>query len=76
MKAIIFYWACGYDLAKTCGYDLAKTCGYEHNQEIPIEEVFKVAQEIFDGGLNVMIYRNKINDNITLFVDHMRFQTR
>ena len=68
MKAHVYYWACGYDLAKVSGYD--------HNEEIPYEDVFKIAQEIFEGGLNVMVYRNKDNDNITLFVDHMRFQTR
>ena len=68
MKAIVFYWA--------GGYDLAKRTGWFHNQEIEVDEVFAVAQEIFNKGLNVMIYRNKINDNITLFVDHMRFQQR
>lgn len=68
MKATIFYWA--------GGYDIAKQTGYKHNEEIPTDMVFKIAQEIFDKGLNVMIYRNKDNDNITLFIDHMRFQTR
>ncbi len=68
MKASIFYWA--------CGYSIATQIDYAHNQEIPVEDVFKIAQEIFDKGLNVMIYRSKDNDNITLFVDHMRFQTR
>ena len=68
MKAHIFYWA--------SGYHLATKIDYAHNQEIPVEDVFKIAQEIFDKGLNVMIYRHKENDNITLFVDHMRFQQR
>ena len=67
-SAIIYYWA--------GGHHLAKRTGYEHNEEIPVEKVFEIAQEIFDKGLNVMIYRNKINDNITLFIDHLRFQTR
>ena len=67
-EAKIFYWA--------NGFEFAKRTGYEHNQEIPVEDVFKIAQEIFDTGLNVMVYQNKDNDNVTLFVDNKRFTQR
>lgn len=55
--------------------NLEKKTGYNHKQEIPIADVFKVAEEIFGKGLNVMVYRT--NDNkVILYVDDKRFISR
>jgi hypothetical protein len=70
MKAQIFYWA--------NGFDLAKKTGYEHKEEIPFEDIFKIQAFIFGMGLNTMLYHHKTghNGDITLFVDDKRFQQR
>lgn len=67
MKATIFYWAF---------QNFEKITGYEHGQEIPYDKIFEIAQEIFNTGLNVMIYHHNDNENITLFVDNKRFTQR
>lgn len=55
--------------------DLERKTGYANKQEIPVEDVFKVAQEIFEKGLNVMVYRTSDKKTI-LFVDNKRFTPR
>ena len=49
MKATIFYWAF---------QDFEPITGYKDRQEIPYEDVFEIAQKIFNEGLNVMVYHN------------------
>ena len=66
MTATIFYWAF---------QDFEKITGYKDRQEIPYNDVFQIAQEIFAKGLNVMIY-HKTDGGITLFVDDRRFTQR
>lgn len=64
MKATIFFWAFE---------DFEKITGYKDRQEIPYHDIFSIAQEIFSKGLNVMIYHNTIEDNVTLYVHDKRF---
>lgn len=64
MKAQIFFFT---DLKK---YDLK----YSHLQEIPAWQVWEIAKEIYDKGLNVMIYHSE--ERPILFVDTKRFQQR
>lgn len=66
MKAHIYYWAC---------QNFKELTGYEHDQEIPVEDVYAVMASIFEKGLNVMLYHSS-DDNITLFVDNKRFGQR
>jgi hypothetical protein len=47
---------------------------YAHGQHIDQKDLFKVAKEIFNSGLNVMICHQ--SDKIILFVDIMIFQQR
>ena len=67
MKAIIFYWAFE---------NFEPITGYKDRQEIPYEDVFKIAEEIFYKGLNVMVYQNRDQNYVTLFVDDRRFTQR
>ena len=51
--------------------------GYEHCSEIPIEQLFDVAKELYNSGLNVMIVHNRNLDSdisATLFVDDKNFK--
>ena len=66
MAAVIYYWALQRFEERT---------GYEHNQEIPVEEVFDIQKKIFNMGLNTMLYHSG-EDNIILFVDDRRFTQR
>ena len=52
--------------------------GYEHGTKIPIEQLFVVAQEIYNTGLNVMIVHRKDEGDVaaTLFVDDKNFKQR
>jgi hypothetical protein len=49
--------------------------GYKHNQEVPVEDIYNIAKDIFEMGLNVMLYRSS-KENIIVFVDDKRFQQR
>ena len=73
MKAVIFYFA---------GQNFKPITGFDHNSEIPYDRVFEIQKDIFEKGLNVMLYHlPKGNDNdkdirIILFVDDKRFTSR
>lgn len=67
MKATIFYWAFQNHESIT---------GYADRAELPYDKVFEIAQEIFDKGLNVMVFHNNVEGSITLFVDDRRFTHR
>lgn len=72
MKAIIFYFA---------GQNFKPITGYDHNSEIPHDKIFDIQKEIFEKGLNVMLYHtngsNTDNDvKVILFVDDRRFTSR
>ena len=62
-KATVFHWVCA-----------QHDCSYDHQQEVPVEDVFDVARDIFEGGLNVMLLSS--GDNIIIGVDDKRFQQR
>lgn len=47
---------------------------YKHRQEIPSEDIFEVATNIFESGLNVMLLHS--GDNVIIGVDDKRFQQR
>jgi hypothetical protein len=64
MKATIFYWAF---------QKFEEITGFVDREEIPYDRVFEIAQEIFNKGLNVMIYHKSIEGDIILFVDDERF---
>ena len=64
MKAIIWNWA----------DTRSENYGYAQGQEIPEEDVFSVASELFAQGLNVMIYHGK--DRVILYVDSKKFGQR
>jgi hypothetical protein len=49
--------------------------GYKDRQKIAAEDVFQVMQNIFEVGLNVMLYHND-DESTVLFVDTRRFQQR
>jgi hypothetical protein len=49
--------------------------GYKHNQEVPVEDIYNIVKDIFEMGLNVMLYRSS-KENIIIFVDDKRFQQR
>ncbi len=49
-------------------------CNYKHKQEVPVEDIFDVARDIFEGGLSVMLYAP--SDTIIIGVDDKRFQQR
>jgi len=68
MKATIFYFH-----GANCKHE--ELSGYKHNQEVPVEDIYNVARDIFDLGLNVMLYHSG-NDNIVIMVDDKRFQQR
>jgi len=69
VKVTLYDWACESDT-------VLERLGYKHGQEIPADDLWKVAQELFDGGLNVMIHRSRHNDSVTLYVDTHRFTQR
>lgn len=53
--------------------------GYEHDSEIPYDEVFDIAEEIANTGLNVMIVHGVAKDGkLTrgVWVDDRQFQQR
>ena len=62
--ATVYYW---------CGQQFK--IPYTHGQEIANEEVFKIAQEIFEYGLNVMVRKTELK-GLILFVDDGRFTQR
>jgi len=64
--ATIYYWH---------GQDKRFKIPYMHGQEIANEEVFKIAQKIFESGLNVMVRKTELKELI-LFVDDGRFTQR
>ena len=64
MKAIIWNWA----------EPIAEKYGYEQGQEIPVDDVFNVASELFAQGLNVMIYHG--SERVILYLDSKRFGQR
>jgi hypothetical protein len=66
MKVTVYDWAMGSNLE-------ART-KYKHNQEIDADKTFEVAKEIFDSGLNVMLFR--LEGNTIIAVDTKRFQQR
>lgn len=50
---------------------------YKHDQEIPIDQVFPIAKEIFDAGLNVMVYQLSVEPKtIYLCADVYKFTQR
>ena len=68
-KLIIFYWAL---------QDFEEQTGYKHNAVVEFYEmceVTKIAESIFNTGLNVMLSHGK-DDNVILYVDDRRFQQR
>ncbi len=64
-KAFIYYFH---------SHSLSKITGYEHNSEIPYDQVFAIAEEIVNKGLNVMITQH--SNGITLYVDDKTFKQR
>ena len=69
-KAVIYYWM---------GDTLINK--YPHNSYIDKKDMFKVAEEIFNLGFNVMIYQTKIKGDKTnyfpvIYIDTQRFQQR
>lgn len=67
MKATVFFFH-----GANCKHE--ELTGYKHSQEVPIEDIHNVAKDIFDLGLNVMLYHS--GDNVTIMVDDKRFQQR
>lgn len=67
MKTLIYFWAFQNEQFK-------KLTGYDHHQEIPFEDTFKASKEIFDKGLNVMVYHS--TNGAILYVDDKRFTQR
>jgi hypothetical protein len=67
-KAIIRVWV------GTDGQQKLEEIGYINGQEIDYKKIFKIAKDIFEGGLNIMIFNN--DDRIILAVDTRRFQQR
>jgi len=68
--ATIYFWAC---------QNFESSTGYKHTQEIPYDDVFKIAEEIANKGLNVMIqsYNSPTGRKVrTLFIDNQRFTQR
>ena len=68
MKASVYFFH-----GANCKYE--ELTGYKHGQEVPVEDIHNVAKDIFDIGLNVMLYRSG-KENIIIFVDDKRFQQR
>ena len=66
-KATIFFWAC---------QDFEKETGYRHKEEVQIEQIYVIAQHIFEKGLNVMLYHQTNSDETFIFVDNKRFTQR
>lgn len=62
---MIYFWAC-------VKFDQIK---YRHLEEIPQDQTFNVAKEIFDAGLNVMIHHSNPTEWV-LYVDDKKFQQR
>jgi hypothetical protein len=60
MHAYLFYW----------NQNFESTTGYQNGERID-EDLFKVAEKIFNAGLNVMIIRGTYS--ITLWVNDKRF---
>ena len=67
MKASIHLWA-------GAGESQLAILGYTPAQEINANEVFSIANMIFDVGLNVMITHG--DDHTYIWVDNRRFQQR
>jgi len=68
MKATIFFFH-----GANCKHE--ELTGYKHNQEVPANDIYNVAKDIFDAGLNVMLYHSG-KENIVIMVDDKRFQQR
>lgn len=63
---LVFYWASN---------RLEEKAGYKHNEVLPEgTDLFETAKDIYEKGLNVMVYNSEENDII--FVDNKRFQQR
>jgi hypothetical protein len=71
MKAEIYYFAC-------IASQYEDSIGYKHNQEIPVSDIWKVAEEIYNKGLNVKITHSSHNGEkkIMLYVDDKHFNQR
>jgi len=68
MKTTIFFWA--------FQMKFEATTGYKHLQEVPIEDTFKIAEDIQNRtGLNVMIQQLKEGSKV-LYIDDKRFTQR
>ena len=67
MKGQVFFWATGPDAYKD-------QIPYKHKEDV--DDAWEVAKDIFDAGLNVMMYHVPNSDVIILFVDHKRFSQR
>lgn len=67
LKASIYFWAY---------QDFESITGYKHTQEIAYDDVFTIAEEISNKGLNVMIQISNDKKYRTLFVDDRRFTQR
>ena len=66
-KAIIFFWA---------SQNFEKETGYKHKQEVQYEQMYIIAQQIFEKGLNVMLYHQPNSDETLIFIDNKRFTQR
>jgi hypothetical protein len=67
MKASMFFFH-----GANCKHE--QITGYKHEQEVPVDDIYNVAKDIFATGLNVMLYHS--GDNIIIMVDDKRFQQR
>lgn len=66
-KAYVFY--------RANSIQLEKNTGYKHLEKINPSDAFSIAGNIFNLGLNVMVYHSDDN-SIILFIDFKRFQQR
>jgi len=67
MKAQIFFFH-----GENSKYE--KITDYKHKEEIPIDDIFRVAAFIFGKGLNVMLLHGE--ETTTIMVDDKNFRQR
>ena len=67
MKAAIFFF-----YGADCKHE--ELTGYKHQQEVPVEDIYNIAKDIFETGLNVMLLHS--GENIVIMVDDKRFHQR
>ena len=67
MKATIFFF-----YGAGCKHE--ELTGYKHQQEVPVEDIYNIAKDIFETGLNVMLLHS--GENIVIMVDDKRFHQR